>query len=214
MNMNSDDVIEKLIADLEPVQPLRQRGGMAWALIAMAISAIIAVSMFGARADVLSGQPNPLFMTASGLLLVLAMASAWAAIDMARPSVGTRRDGWTWTATMASVLPVGALCLIAIDLFTGRPVSINRHGIECLAGGAAAGMLTMGTLVIWVRRGAPTSLRLTGTLIGTAAGAAGSFAASLCCPENSLIHIGIWHVGAVVLMAVLGRLILPRYLAW
>ena len=214
MNTNTDEMIGRLVADLTPVRPLRQRTGMVRTMLAFAVSVGIVIYAIGVRADIMAGRPDPMFLTSSGLFLVLALASTWAAIDMARPSVGTRRDGWAWTAMMAAVLPVAALGLIAIDLFTGQPVRTAPGGYECLAIGTAAGSLTLVSLVTWLRRGAPTFPTLAGTLVGVAAGSAGIFGVSLCCPQNDLIHIGIWHGGTVVLMGVLGRLFLPRVLAW
>lgn len=214
MSMKTDDMIGRLVTDLRPIRPLRQRAGMARTLLAFAASVSIVIYAIGVRADILAGRPDPMFLTSSGLFLVLALASTWAAIDMARPSVGTRRDGWGWTAMMAAVLPVAALGLITLDLFTGQPVTTAPGGYGCLIVGVAAGSLTLISLVTWLRRGAPTHPALAGTLVGVAAGSAGIFGVSLCCPHNDLIHIGIWHGGTVVLMGVLGRLLLPRALAW
>lgn len=214
MNTNSDSMIGRLVDDLRPVRPLHPGTGMARILLAIAASIGLVVYGFGLRTDIVAGRPDPMFLTSSGLFLVLALASAWSAIDMARPSVGTRRDGWAWTATMAAVLPVAALGLIALDLVTGQSVSVDGGGIHCLTVGSAAGALTLGTLLLWLRRGAPSSPRLAAMMIGVAAGSAGIFAVSLCCPHNGLIHIGVWHGGTVVLMGALGRLILPRFLTW
>lgn len=214
MVMNSDEMIGRLVADLGPVNPLLQRTGMTRILFAIAISVGLVIYGFGVRADITAGRPDPLFLTSAGLFLVLALASAWSAIDMARPAVGIRRDGWAWTVMMAAVLPITAMGLIAIDLFRGEPVYVDAGGIECLTSGCIAGALTLTALVLWLRKGAPSSPRLAATLIGVASGASGIFAVSLCCPENSLVHIGVWHGGTVVLMGIFGRLALPRFLAW
>lgn len=212
--MHTDDIIGKLVADLDPVTPLHRRSGLVRMLIGLAISTFIVIYGFGVRADIVAGQPDPVFLTSAGLFLILALASSWSAVDMARPSVGIRRDGWAWTAMMAAVLPLAALALIALDLFRGHPVYVDSSGYECLAEGCTAGLLTLGVLVFWLRRGAPSSLTKAGLLVGVAAGSAGIFAVSLCCPVNSLIHIGLWHGGAVIVMGLLGRVFLPRVLAW
>lgn len=214
MRENSDDIIARLVADLGPVSPLRHRSGMSRMLAAVVAGIGIVIYGLGPRADLATGHPDPMFLTSSGLFLVLALASAWSAIDMARPSVGTRRDGWAWTAMMAAVLPIAALGLIASNLYAGEPVHIDSGGIQCLSVGFATGLLTLGALVTWLRKGAPSSPATAAMLIGVASGAAGIFAVSLCCPDNSLIHIGIWHAGTILLMGLFGRLALPRFLAW
>lgn len=213
MPQNPDAFLASLVADLQPVAPLRQRRGMALAALALTLGVLLVVGLLGLRHDFAGGHPEPLVLTAAGLFLVLALASAWGAVDMARPAVGTRRDGWGWTALMAAVLPGSAVAVIALDLLAGRPVPIDL-GYPCLLLGCGIGLLTAGALVVWLRRGAPSSPGRAGLLTGVAAGAAGIFAVSLWCPHNTLMHIGVWHGGTVIAMGLLGRLLLPRLLAW
>jgi len=176
MSDKSDAFLESLVADLKPVAPLRQRNGMAWALLALLLGSLLVIALLGLRQDMAAGHPEPLVLLAAGVFLVLALASAWGAIDMARPAVGTRRDGWGWTALMAGVLPGSALALMLADFVGGRPIDIDHGGIACLGLGCAVGLLTATTLVAWLRRGAPTSPSRAGLLIGVASGSAGIFA--------------------------------------
>ncbi len=214
MARNPDRLIAGLVDELEPVRPLRQRQGIARAVLALIAGAAIIALGLGVRRDISAGRPDPMFLTSSGLFLVLALASAWAVIDMARPYVGIRREGWGWTLLMAAVLPVSAVVLALADWLGGARVALDHNGITCLSFGIAIGLLTATTLIIWLRRGAPSSPKRAGLLTGVASGAAGIFAVSLYCPSNDLLHIGIWHGGTVILMGLGGRLFLPRLLAW
>ena len=214
IDIRGDAFLDSLVADLKPVAPLRQGMGMAFASLALALGATLVVAVLGLRRDLAAGHPDPFVLTAAGVFLVLALASAWGAIDMARPAVGIRRDGWGWTAAMAAVVPGSALALILTDLVTGQAIDFDRGGIVCLALGIGIGLLTGGALILWLRRGAPSSPTRAGLLIGVAAGAAGIFAVSLWCPHDSLLHIGIWHGATVVFAGLLGRIGLPRLLRW
>ena len=49
-----------------------------------------------------------------------------------------------------------------------------------------------------------------GLVAGVAAGAFGIFAVSLHCPDNGIVRIGIWRSAAVLVMAGLGRVPVPR----
>jgi hypothetical protein len=115
---------------------------------------------------------------------------------------------------MAAVLPVAALALALSDMLRGQDVSLDLDGVVCLRVGTTIGLLTAIVLVAWLRRGAPSSLERAGLLTGVASGAAGIFAVSLNCPHNDLLHIGIWHGAAVIIMGLAGRFQLPRLLAW
>jgi hypothetical protein len=214
MAMKSDTFLESLVGDLRPVRPLHQRTGMALALLALAAGAALIAFLWGWRSDLTGGQPDPMFLTSTGLFLVLSLASAWAVIDMARPWVGTRRDGWGWTALMAAVLPIAALALLAADWLRGRTLALDPGGYACLSFGSIIGLLTAATLVFWLRKGAPSTPRRAGLLTGVAAGSAGIFAVSLACPHSDLMHIGIWHGMTVILTGLLGLLTIPRLIRW
>lgn len=209
-----DTFMAGLVADLKPVTPLKQRRGMALAMVALALGAALLVATLGLRRDFAAGHPEPMVTTAAGIFLVLAVASAWAVVDMVRPGVGLRRDGWGWTALMAAVLPGSALGLAGMDLWQNRPVTIDPGGVMCLGLGLGTGLITLAALVLWLRRGAPSSLRRAGMLAGVAAGAAGAFAVSLWCPHDNLMHIGVWHGATVVVMGLAGRWLLPRWIIW
>ena len=208
------DLIAGLVAGLEPMAPLRKRGGMTLAVLALGVGIAVMLALLGPRADLAAGQPDAMALISAGLFLVLALASSWAVVDLARPYVGLRREGWGWTALMAAVLPGAALVLMLSAWLRGTPSGFALDGGNCMGFGLALGSVTAGVLVLWLRRGAPSYPARAGLLTGVAAGAAGIFAVSLYCPHNDLVHIGVWHGLTVVLAGIAGRLVIPRLIAW
>ena len=73
-------------------------------------------------------------------------------------------------------------------------------------------VLLFGTLTLWL--GFLRIAERAGLVAGVAAGAFGIFAASLHCPDNDIVHIGLWHSGAVIVTALAGRLLVPRLIRW
>jgi hypothetical protein len=214
MPSDPDTFISGLVDQLQPVRPLKMRAGMGYALAALVAGAVGMVALFGLRADLMAGEPEAVALLSAGLFLVLAVASAWAVVDMARPRVGSRRDGWAWNAAMAAVLPVSALAMIAFKLRQGEASGLAFDGSNCLQYGLIWGSLTAAALVLWLRRGAPTQLDRAGLLTGVAAGSAGIFAVSLYCPHSDIVHIGIWHGLTVILAGLAGWLAVPRLVRW
>lgn len=214
MPSNTDDLIAGLVDDLEPVTQLRQGRGMALALMALLVGVIGMIARFGLRADLVAGRPDAMMLLGSGLFLVLGLASSWAALDMARPAVGIHREGWGWTALMAAVLPFAAVVAMLLALSQGRPSGFELDGMACMEFGLLWSLVTFAVLTWWLRRGAPMQLGRAGLLTGVAAGSAGIFAVSLFCPHNDLVHIGVWHGLTVVLAGLIGRLAVPRLIAW
>lgn len=214
MQTDPNTFIAGLVDDLAPVTPLRQRRGMGWAITAIAVGAIGLIVQAGMRADFAKGAPTDMGILSTGVFLVLALASSWAVVDMARPQVGSRREGWIWNALMAGLLPASALTLIAVNLLNGEHSGLHLNGTACMQYGLIWGLVTAGALVLWLRRGAPAQPGRAGLLTGVAAGSAGVFAVSLYCPLDGIIHIGIWHGLTVVLAGLAGWLAIPRLVRW
>jgi hypothetical protein len=214
MPRNSDALIAELVGDLEPVKPLRFGAGMAATLAAAALSSVVVIALFGLRPDWLEGRVNPMHLLATGLYLGLALAATVTVVVMSRPQVGSDYSGWRWAAAMTGLLPVAGLI---VGISRGRDMlaaETMRHGGECLMLGGAASLLVFAMLVLWLRRGAPTAPDRAGLVAGVAAGAFGIFAFSLHCPDNDIVHIGIWHSTVVLAMAGLGRITVPRLIRW
>lgn len=214
MSNPSDTLIASLVGDLQPVKPLSFARGMGYALTATVISALAVVVAFGIRPDLTVGRFDPVYLIASGLFLMLGIAAAVTVIVMSRPQVGNDHGGWLWAAAMVALLPVAAM----IVSFSGESEALSQesvaHGLECLIVGAGSSLLVFAILVGWLRKGAPTAPDRAGLLTGVAAGSLGMFAFSLHCADNSIVHIGLWHSAVVLLMAGLGRAVVPRLVRW
>lgn len=214
MPRNSDALIAELVGDLEPVKPLRFGAGMAATLAAATLSSAVVIALFGLRPDWLEGRVNPMHLLATGLYLGLALAATVTVVVMSRPQVGSDYSGWRWAAAMTGLLPAAGLI---VGISRGRDMlaaETMRHGGECLMLGGGASLLVFAMLVLWLRRGAPTAPDRAGLVAGVAAGAFGIFAFSLHCPDNDIVHIGIWHSTVVLAMAGLGRIMVPRLIRW
>lgn len=214
MVRNSDAVIAELVGDLEPVRPLRFAHGLGLALLAAGVSALVVIALFGLRPDLLGGRVNPVHLISTGLYLGLALAASVTVIVMSRPCVGTDHGGWRWAAAMAALLPAAGLIVGMArgdHVLSGESI---RHGMECFTVAASASLLVLAMLVWWLRRGAPTAPDRAGLLAGVAAGSFGIFAFSLHCPDNDIVHIGVWHSAAVLLMAGVGRVFVPALVRW
>ncbi len=214
MPQSSDALIAELVDGLEPVRPLRLAEGIALALGGAAVTAVAVIGLFGLRADWLAGSVNPMQLVATGLFFGLAMAASVTVVIMSRPQVGSDHGGWRWAAAMAGLLPLAGLIVGGVKGRAALSSEAMIHGAECFAVGCGSSLLVLGLLVMWLRRGAPTSPERAGLVAGVAAGAFGIFAFSLHCPFNDIVHIGLWHSAVVVIMAAVGRAVVPPLIKW
>lgn len=205
--------IALLVDDLEPVKVLTPRRPL---LIAAAILVLMVGIIFGVqgiRADLMAGQPHEMFLIRTGILLVLGGATAQAVTSMASPSVGKSSNGWQIALAAAVVFPLSAL-IVATTGDIGPAISEMQSGITCMMVSTIGGLATAVPMVVALRRGAPTSPTRAGWLTGIAAGGLGAFAYNLHCPFNEVVYIGLWYTLAVGGCAVIGRLVVPRFIRW
>lgn len=214
MMMEKD--IEALVADLRPVRPIRSGNGAAVALAMAGVAVAIVIATVGVRPDVADMRPHPIVMLREGTLLLLGFASLAAVVASARPGVGRPEsgNGWRWALAAAMLFPATSLILALRN--GGVPAEVRHmvNGVGCLAISLTAALLVGGALTIWLRRGAPTAINRIGWLVGLTAGSFGTFAYGLRCMSMTVFYVGIWYTAAVALSAVIGRLVVPRFIRW
>lgn len=206
--------IDALVADLQPVQPVEPRRGVALVLAATTVCVVAVWLKSGLRVDIAAGNPAPIVLIRSGTLLLLGFAALAAVITSARPGVGRGSHGWRWALAAAALFPLTSVILSLLN--GGFPESdlYSSSGPWCLKMSGGSGLLIGGALTFWLRQGAPTALHRSGWLVGLAAGSFGAFAYSLHCPSNTVTYVGLWYSLAVAICALAGRLIVPRLIRW
>ncbi|HET6527102.1 DUF1109 domain-containing protein [Sphingopyxis sp.] len=209
-----DDLIDELAGDLTPVRPRRVARGSAWVAVGWVAGAAALLLLFGLREDLAVRGMPPLSMLAFWLTAATGLAATWSALRMGLPGVGRDYSGWRWAVGASLSLPLAALAACIADGHAAMEAVRDGFGLRCLMQGVASGFGVGAALFFWLKAGAPTSPARAGWVIGIAAGAAGATIVALHCASDDVVHIALWHGAAVLLSAVAGRLILPRFLRW
>ncbi len=213
MDESTEQLISKLAGDLQPTPPLRQNRGRALIAAALAAAIVLAFLLLG-RIVPATSLAAPMFVLTNGLLLLLGSAAGLTVVSMAQPRVGSEHDAPKWALATVALLPLAAIGAA----LTGQADQALDHGLlhdlHCFAFGSLFATTTAAALLYWLRQGAPVSPEKAGLFLGVAAGAMGSFANGLFCPDHSVWHLGIWHVLPVVLWGVIGRLAIPSLVRW
>lgn len=209
----TNSTIQQLVDDLEPVRTLRPMRAIIASLAVAAGALLLVILLFGAREDLSAGRPDAMFLLRSGILLLLGLANAYAAIGIASPSVGRQSASWQIAVAAALLFPMSAL-IVAMSVSPAEAIAATRTGLKCLEVSVLGGLATAIPMVIHLRRGAPISPERAGWLTGISSGGLGAFAYNFHCPFNDLIYIGIWYTLAVGICAVAGRLIVPHFIRW
>ncbi|MDP3717414.1 MAG: NrsF family protein [Acidobacteriota bacterium] len=207
--MATNDVIDALVRDLEPVSPLplpsvRLRR---WLMASVAVGAA-SVAVLGRRGDLATSVFAQPFQAHVALLVLAAVSSAAAALALAIP--GEPVDRWR---RAAPAIALGAwLAWLAGELMplaAAGGAAWPEAGWGCVAKAFAIGATPGLLLAIMVGRSAPGDVRATVTFAALAAAAVGALGVELTCPLDGPMHLLLWHAGpvmAVVLSAaVFGR---------
>jgi hypothetical protein len=212
--MKTDQLINLLSTNLEPVKRGETKKTLAWTIFAGGLAAVcLMLATVGLRpgADwLLSGY---LLLK---LLFMLILIGAGAALLTKLISPG--QDGRKlYTVIFLAFLAIGTAGICALVL--GPPGARDRMMMGSQWGTCALciplfAILPFSALIWALRRGAPTNLRRTGAVAGLVAGALGAVAYALHCPDDSLPFIALWYGGMVALCALLGAILGPRLLRW
>ena len=212
--MSSDLMIDRLVHELAPVRPRKARGD-ALILGGAVLAELALVLSFGTpRADLADAVSGSMFWWKMLSCLALAVAGSAAALAALDP-VTARRGMWKY------VFGAVGLSLFSGVMLEGRvmladPMSrLNLSaGLHCLQESL---MLALPIVVVFLwlaRRAAPTRPIAAATATGVAAAGWGVFTFAWSCPYADPLYVLVWYGGAVVLGAVLARLVLPQALRW
>ena len=201
--MATNDLIDSLVRDLEPVSPLPLpaiRLGR-WAAASVALVAA-SVAVLGRRGDFGTAVFTQPFQAHVLFLILAAVSSAGAALALAIPGEPLR--SWrraapalalgAWVAWLA-----GELMPLAATGGAAWPVA----GWGCVAKAFAIGVTPGLAMAVMVGRAAPGDVRGTVTFAALAAAAVGALGVELTCPLNGPMHLLLWHAGPVLVVVLL-----------
>jgi len=211
--LKTDDLIEALSLDLEPMAPVRPRlaaaaaGGGVVALVLLAI-------WLGFRPDLGHAPMTRMFWTKAIYTGLLGLAGFFCVDRLARPAGSPRRGLLLAGGVFAFLLLAGfaqfmnAAPADRMPMLMGASWRVCPRNIFTLSVPILAGVLFV------VRSLAPTRLTLAGAACGLFAGGVAATIYGLHCPEHTMAFVAIWYSLGVALTAALGAILGPWALRW
>ena len=213
--MKTDQLIDMLSTNVEPVQQGRLRKTLVWALVVGGAAAFcLMLATVGLRTGVTDGF-LPGYLTLK-LLFTLSLIGVGAALleRLMRPG----QDGRKLFAFLFLPFFI-VVCAGVASLVFGQPMAWGRmmfgmHWATCLLCIPFFAVVPFAALIWALRKGAPTKLRQAGAIAGLVAGALGATAYAFHCPDDSVPFIAIWYGTLVALCGAIGAMLGPRLLRW
>jgi hypothetical protein len=218
MNVKTDQLIDMLSANLEPVNARRLGKTLAVAILAGGtVASVLMLAAVGPRAGLLSAAH--LEWTAAKLVLplsVIGLAIPSLARSM-RPGLGTATNWRLVFSPFALAIAAGLAMLLIVrpeawmKMLLGSAEISSPRCFLCILSFAAT---PLAVLIRALREGAPTRLEASGALAGIVAGGLGAAAYAFNCDSDTIPFITIWYSAAILLCAFVGTKLGPRLLRW
>ena len=213
--MKTDDLIDVLSTNLEPVDPGKVGRYLGISIVAgLSVALVSGIVALGLRWDFY--EPNAL----QSLLLKLAFGIAVMLLGSMfllkhlRPGGEFRSWAVLAGAPLAIALALGAISLISMPQAHWDHMMLGDQWLQCLISIPIIAVLPFAVIMWAVRMAAPTDLARTGALAGLVAGGISAIAYALHCTDDSLPFVALWYGGTIVLCTIAGGLLGPRLLRW
>jgi hypothetical protein len=212
--MKTDRLIDLLGTNVESVKGGRLRSTL---LIALVVGAVVAIclmlAIFGVPTEGFTVDLGPRVLGLAFTLGVVALGAGFL-MRAARPGKPGR-----WPLFVMALLFLAVLCAAIVALASAAPAAwggmiFGPQWTTCLICVPLFAAAPFASLVAALRRGAPTSLALTGAVTGLIAGALGAAVFAFHHPGASVPFILIWYVGPIALCGFAGAMLGPRLLRW
>lgn len=213
--MKTDQLIDMLGTNIEPVKDGQLRNTL---LLALAVGAIAAVCLmlltFGAPGKAFSREYFGLTVLALASTLSLAVAGARLLIRAARPGEPGQKP-----LMLIGLLFVTVLSATLVSLALAHPAGWSEmvfgpQWLTCLVCIPLFSIVPFASLIWALRNEAPTGLRWTGAVAGLVAGALGAAAFAVHHPGDSIPFFFLWFGGPIALCSLVGAMLGPRLLRW
>jgi len=213
--VKTDDLIDRLAGDLRPVKPGALRRLLGFVLLpGLVLSAALILLGHGPRPDLAAAIHLPAFWVKSIYPLALTVIGITALMVVARPGGRPRKAGFASLAIYLMVVALGLwqLCVAPVEDYPTLIFGISAWFCPFII--LAAALPVFASIIVFLRRSAPTDLRLAGGIAGLVAGSAGAWTYSWGCIENGLAFVSLWYTLGIALCGVLGLALSRPLLRW
>jgi hypothetical protein len=212
--MDTEQFIDRLVADLKPVRPLRPAWARAalWTAIALPYVAVVVWGKL-TMLDPAHAASDTRFMIEQAATLATALTAAIAAFRSAVPGFDPR-------ILLLPIAPLG-LWLASVghgcvqDWFQlGAEGLAIRPDWDCLPMATVIGIVPAAAIIVMLRRAAPLRPRVTLALAALAVASIANFGLQFAHARDASIMVLVWHLGAAAALSALGGWLGHRVLGW
>ena len=213
--MRTDDLIEMLSADLEPVDHRRISYQLTFAIAAgILIVVAIVFGILGARPDVTNLVSwIPALIKVAATMAILVPASIYL-IKLSRPGGEHAVSLALVLLPFAIIITLASLSIAAGPSGHAKLVLFSDDWIECVVSIPLIAIVPFAVITWVVRQMAPTDLARTGAFVGLVAGCVSAIGYAFHCADDSVPFFAVWYGGTIGLCTFAGWRLGPKLLRW
>jgi hypothetical protein len=213
--MKTDQLINMLGTNLEPVKGGELRNGLMIALtVGAAAASCLMLAIFGLPAAALGGDYLGPKVLVLAFTLGLIFVGASFLIGSARPGEPSRKPLILISVLFFALISAGAVALVLARPAAWSGMIFGPQWAACLICIPLFAVAPFASLIWALRKGAPTNLMRTGAIAGLVAGALGAAVFAFHHPGGSIAFIALWYGGSILLCALVGAILGSRLLRW
>lgn len=210
-----DETIENLLrgetSSVSPSNPLALF--LKWLLVT-ALSTGIIVAFMVPRPDLHQQLNSSLYLGEIASLFLITLLTAVTAVWLCYPDF--RQKTWVlWLPT----LPMAAFAFLSLirilhPEMTLIPPPEKVEGLDCSLCVTSFAIVPGFWMFYLLRRHATTLPQVAGAVSFVASASIGLMALKLVEPNDSVLHLLIWHISPMILLGIFGALLGKKYLSW
>jgi hypothetical protein len=214
MTMDTERLIERMAATVEPVRPLARPWirTAAWLLVAIPYVALV-VFVVSPRADLISKALEWRYVIEQLAALATAITAATAAFATVIPGYDRK---FLFLPALPLAIWLGSLGDGCVEdwIHLGPDGLSLQPDWSCFPAIVVVGAVPAIAMAVMLRRGAPLTPHVTSALGGLAAAGLGNFGLRLFHSQDVSLMVLVWQVGAVCMLAVMAALAGRYLLNW
>ena len=211
----TDDLIDRLSAELQPTPKRAIPRRLSMALIpGTIVSAIAMLLWLGLRPDLAEAVFGMMYWWKFLYTAIFAGLAFWAATRLARPGGSMRRPMIALFGLIAFSGAMGIAQLIIMPPTMAYVLVMGGSALVCPFYIAALSIPIYAAIVLVMRRLAPTNLPGAGLAAGLLAGGAAAWVYAFHCTENGMPFLAIWYTTGILISAIGGAIVGRWALRW
>ncbi len=213
--MKTDELIDVLSTNVEPVDPRRITRNLQIAIIAgLSLALVSGIAALGIRWDVRDPGAFGFLVLKVAFGVAVTILGSHYLLKHARPGGEMRSRILLTGVPFVAVMALAGASLISAPASHWDNMVMGERWLECLLSIPVIAVAPFAVIMWAVQKAAPTNLTRTGALVGLVAGGVSAIAYALHCTDDSLPFVALWYGGTIVLCTLAGALTGPRLLRW